>query len=186
MRVRDLSAGGGIAAQLLQFFALSCFLLVAFRHGEPGLEDWLIAFMVGGAVAVLQVAFATMIARGRPLNRLLLGVNAYLAVGGLSASTNQLWILQALNDLRESGLFLCILAVGAVATFGSAAGFVGQVDAADPSRTRRYSFALWALALLVSIPSFAFRGHLSVSAVVPLTALTLVNRWLGKRLREGR
>lgn len=171
----------GLATHLLQFFPLSCFLLVAFRHGAPGLEDWLIAFMVGGAIAVLQVVLTLAFARGRPLSRMLLGVNAYLAVGGFSALTNQLRILQSLNDLRESGLFLCILAVGVITTFGSRAGFVGQEYSADRSRTKRDSLILLALAIVATIPSLLFRGHLLVSAVVPLTLLTIVNRWLRNR-----
>lgn len=171
----------GLATHLLQFFPLSCFLLVAFRHGTPNLEDWLIAFMVGGAIAVLQVALTLVFARGRPLNRMLLGVNAYLTVGGFSALTNQLWILQSLNDLRESGLFLCILAVGVITTFGSRAGFVGQADSADRTKTKRDSLVLLALTIVATIPSFLFRGHLLVSAVVPLTLLTIANRWLRNR-----
>lgn len=171
----------GLATHLLQFLPLSGFLLVAFRHGAPGLEDWLIAFMAGGAIAVLQVLLTLAFARGRPLNRMLLGANAYLVVGGFSALTNQLWILQSLNDLRESGLFLCIFAVGVITTFGSRAGFVGQEHGADRSKTRRDSLLLLAMAIAATIPSFLFRGHLVVSAVVPLTLLTIANRWLRNR-----
>lgn len=175
----------GLATHLLQFFPLSCFLLVAFRRGAPNLEDWLLAFMVGGAIAVLQVALTLAFSRGRPLNRMLLGVNAYLTVGGFSALANQLWILQSLNDLRESGLFLCILAVGVVTTFGSRAGFVGQADRADGSKAKRDSLVLLALAIVATIPSFLFRGHLLVSAVIPLTLLTIANRWLRNRTPQA-
>lgn len=181
----DHSSSIGIVTQLLQFFPLSCFLFAAFRHGNPQPEDWLIAFMVGGAVAVLQVIVATMISRVRPLNRLLLGVNAYLAIGGLSALTNQLWILQALDTLRESGLFLCILAVGVITTLGSKAGFVGQEDSRGESRTKHYSFALLTLAIIAAIPSFFIKGQLIFSAVIPLTLLTIVNRWFVSRIQRS-
>ena len=176
--VFDHSPRIGIASQLLQFFPLSCFLFSAFRHGNPQPEDWLIAFMVGGSVAVLQIILASMLSRGRPLNRLLLGVNAYLAVGGLSALTSQLWILQMLDYLRESGLFLCILAVGVLTTIGSKAGFVGEVDSHAQARTKRYSLALLGLATVATIPSFLIRGQLVFSAVIPLTLLTITNRRL--------
>ncbi|NOT89867.1 MAG: hypothetical protein HOP03_17070 [Lysobacter sp.] len=184
-RASDRSSNIGMVAQLLQFFPLSCFLFAAFRHGNPQPEDWLIAFMVGGAVAVLQVILATMISRGRPLNRLLLGVNAYLAIGGLSALTNQLWILQMLDTLRESGLFLCILAVGVLTTLGSKAGFVGQEDGRGESRTKHYSFALLALAIIATTPSFFIKGQLIFSAVIPMTLLTIVNRWFVSRIQRS-
>ena len=175
----------GLANHLVQFFPLSCFLFVAFRQGRPQPEDWLIAFMVGGAIAVLQVALTLAITRGRPLNRMLLGVNTYLAIGGLSALTNQLPVLYALNDLRESGLFLCILAVGVLTTLGSKAGFVGQEDSPGRSRTKRYSLALLALAIIATIPSFFIRGQLILSAVVPLTLLSIVNRWFANRIQRS-
>ncbi|MES2670143.1 MAG: hypothetical protein V4673_06955 [Pseudomonadota bacterium] len=185
IRASDHSPGIGIAAPLLQFFPLSCFLFAAFRHGNPQPEDWLIAFMVGGAAAMLQIVVAMMISHGRPLDRLLLGANAYLVVGGLSALFNQLWILQMLDSLRESGLFLCILAVGVLATFGSKAGFVGQEDSAGQARTKRYSLALLALAVIATLPSFFIRGQLIFSAVIPLTLLTIANRWLVRRIQQS-
>lgn len=182
----DHSPGIGVAARLLQFFPLSCFLFAAFRHGNPQPEDWLIAFMVGGVAAVLQIILTMILARSRPLDRLILGVNIYLTVGGLSALTNQLWILQTLNDLRESGLFLCLLAVGVLTTLGSRAGFVGETDSHGQSRTTmRYSLAMLLLVIIATIPSFLVRGQLVVSAVIPLTLLTLVNRWFASRIRRS-
>ncbi|GAA4798570.1 hypothetical protein [Lysobacter hankyongensis] len=175
----------GLASHLLQFLPLSGFLLVAFRHGAPGLEDWLIAFMAGGAIAVLQVLLTLAFARGRPLNRMLLGVNAYLVVGGFSALTNQLWILQSLNDLRESGLFLCILAVGVLTTLGTPAGFVGREDRSGAGRTARYSWVLLALAAIATIPSFLLREQLLYSAVIPLTVLSMLHRRLGNRIETS-
>lgn len=172
-----------LAAHLLQFLPLSGFLLVAFRHGPPGPEDWLVAFMAGGAIAVLQVLLTLAFARGRPLNRMLLGVNAYLAVGGFSALANQLRILQALNDLRESGLFLCILAVGVFTTLGTRAGFVGREDRSGAGRTARYSWGLLAVAAIAMIPSFVLRGQLLYSAVIPLTVLSMLHRRVGNRIQ---
>lgn len=172
-----------LATHLLQFLPLSGFLLVAFRHGPPGPEDWLVAFMAGGAIAVLQVLLTLAFARGRPLNRMLLGVNAYLAVGGFSALANQLRILQALNDLRESGLFLCILAVGVFTTLGTRAGFVGREDRSGAGRTARYSWGLLAVTAIATIPSFLLRGQLLYSAVIPLTVLSMLHRRVGNRIQ---
>jgi len=184
-RASASSRGWKIAAQLLQFFPLACFLFAAFRRGTPQLEDWLIAFMVGGAAAAIQVVVALALARGGALNRLVLGANAYLAVGGLAALAGQMWLLQALNGLRESGLFLCVVAVGAVTTFGSKAGFVGQEDRSGRSRTMRYSLGLLALAALAAVPSFCLRGQLLYSAVIPLTLLSIAQRWLAGRLQRA-
>jgi hypothetical protein len=179
------SPGVAIATHLLQFFPLSCFLFVAFRQGAPQPEDWLIAFMAGGAIAVLQVAITLAIARGRPLNRMLLGVNAYLAVGGIAAVTNLPRLLQALNDLRETGLFLCILAVGILTTFGTRAGFVANEDGGDRPSTMRSSLILLALTAIATLPSCFIRGQLLFSAVIPLTLLSIADRWLRNRIPQA-
>lgn len=179
---RLLSAG----ASLLQFFPLTIFVYIAFLHDKPQAADWLNAFLAGGAAAGLQFILACVIFRGRPLNRLLMGVNAYLMIGGVSVLTNQLAILQMLNGLRESGIFLCILAVGIVTTLGTEAGFVGGMNWTDASHVKRCSLGLLILTLIATAASFHFRGNLTLSAVIPLVALAVVNRLLKRGIFQER
>lgn len=179
---RLLSAG----ASLLQFFPLTIFVYIAFLHGKPQSADWLNAFSAGGAAAGLQFILAGILSRGRPLSRLLMGVNAYLVIGGVSVLTNQRPVLQMLNGLRESGIFLCILMVGIFTTFGSKAGFAGGANSIDPFHVKRCSVVLLLLTSVATAASFQFRGNLVLSAVIPLVALSVANRLLKRRFLQNR
>jgi hypothetical protein len=156
----------------------------AFWHGEPRFADWLNAFLAGGVIAGLRLGFASALSRGRPQNRLILGVNVYLIIGGVSVFAKQLSVLQVLNDLRESGVFLCILTVGVITALGSKAGFVGEKSRAEQSRAKRYSLWLIGFAFAATAASFYFKGNLMLSAVIPLLALVIVNKILKNRLQK--
>lgn len=171
-------------ASPLQFFPLTIFVYVAFSHGQPQAEDWLNAFLAGGAIAGLQLILANILSRGHPLSRLLLGVNVYLIMGGIAVLTNQLVVLYILNDLRESGIFLTILVVGVLTTLGSKAGFVGEENRLDPPQVKRYSLGLLVLTSIATAASFYFRGYLIFSAVIPLITLTVANKLIKNLLRR--
>lgn len=94
-----------VGSFLLQFFPLTVFLKVAFLNGKPQAADWLNAFIWGGSAAILQLALSIFFSRGHPLNRIILGVNWYLIIGGFVVIANQLAFLEALNNLKESGIF---------------------------------------------------------------------------------
>lgn len=76
-------------ASLLQFLPLSLFVCVAFLHGEPSADDWLNAFLAGGAMAGLQLLLAKILFRHCPLGRLILGVNTYLIFGSVAVLAYQ-------------------------------------------------------------------------------------------------
>ena len=178
---RLLDAG----AALTTFFPLSFFVYVAFLHGKPQATDWMNAFLAGGAMAGLHLALTNIRSRGRPMSRLILGANVYLMIGGAAVLTNQPAVLRALDSLRESGIFLCILAVGVVTTFCSGAGFIGAANRPDRSRVKRYSLSLLLLAALATAASFHFRGKLTLSAGVPLVTLAVANRLFKHRVRQA-
>ena len=94
-----------VGSFLLQFFPLTVFLKVAFLNGKPQAADWLNAFIWGGSAAILQLALSIFFSRGHTLNRIILGVNWYLIIGGFAVIANQLAFLEVLNNLKESGIF---------------------------------------------------------------------------------
>lgn len=173
-----------VLASLLQFFPLTLFLRIAFLHGQPQADDWLHAFLAGGVAAILQFLVLLLLRRGRPLNRMMLGINAYLIVGALAVLGNQPALLALLNDLRESGIFLCLLAVGVITTWRSRTGFLGEDHAGPRSRMQVCSFWLLVLTCIATAASFYFRGQLLFSAVLPMIALVLMSKFLKKRLQR--
>lgn len=170
-----------VARSLVQFVPLSVFLYVAFLNGTPQAADWLNAFVWGGSAAVLHLALSYFLSRGRPVNRITLGVDFYLILGGMAVVTNQMSLLTILNNLKESGIFLCLLAVGSLTTVVSKFGFVGVVDPVSPTRLTHYSVWMLLLTCAAVVASFWFRGKLVFSAALPLIGLSVANQLLRKR-----
>lgn len=168
----------------LQFIALTVFLQIAFLNGKPQAADWLNAFIWGGSAAVLQLTLSISFSRGHPLNRIILGVNWYLIIGAVAVFTNQIALLEVLNNLKESGIFLCLLIVGVATTFASKAGFVGAVETSMGRYIRIYSIWLIILTCAAAAASFWFRGQLIASAAAPLIFLSVSTRLFKRRLKR--
>ena len=100
----------GAASNLVQFFPLSLFATYAFWRGVPTNQRWLMAFELAALAAVIQLLI--LLPQGRPMNRLILGANVYLLIGGAAALARQWWVLDVYSVLRESAIFLGMLGVG--------------------------------------------------------------------------
>ena len=166
---------------LLGFMALAVFAALAFSQGAPSDDRLLFAFKVGGGLAVVELAVLTC--RAALANRLVVGANLWLAAGGLAALTRQWWWLEGYRHLGESGLFIGIAAVGLVTTLFSEAGFVGVRG--ERRRIRLGSVVLLVAVLAALAMSVRFRGSVQWAAVVPVIALSWLNRLL-KRVVEHR
>ena len=166
---------------VFQFLPLALFSTYAVWHGTPTPDRWVVAFQLGAVAALIQLVL--VMRRPHPPNRLILGANFYLLVGGLAAFTQQWWVLRAYGLLMESGIFLFMLAVGAVATVATPTGFVTATDAPAP-RVRTASLVMLAATGAALVASIVFRGDMRWSAWGPVTVLALVERALAQRLRE--
>jgi hypothetical protein len=170
---------------LLQFVSLGVFLRVAFHNGSPQPSDWLNAFLFGGAAAVFQTMLLIFFSHGYPLNRIILGVNLYLIVGGAAVLTGQMALLETFNSLKESGIFLCMLVIGVVTTTASKAGFVGAAGIFKPRDIRYYSIWLLFFVFVAVVASFWFRGQMMISAAIPLIALSVATRFFKVLLKRN-
>ena len=168
-----------LAFALVQFFPLSLFAAYAFWHGQPTNERWVTAFTLGAMAAAVQLL--VVLPQRRPVNRLILGANLYLLVGGTAALARQWWLLNVYARLNESGIFLFMLVVGIIATFGTSTGFVGTAGA-ERAVVQRYSAWLIGATGLAALASVAFQGNRTWSAVVPLAGLGLLQGFLARRL----
>jgi len=110
------------AFALIQFLPLSLFASYAFWHGAPDNARWQQAFQLASVAALVQLAI--VLPQPRPASRLVLAANLYLLLGGLAFFAQQWWFLRLYDSLRESAIFIIMLAVGVVTTVGSRAGFV--------------------------------------------------------------
>lgn len=87
-------------SMIVQFFPLAVFLGVSKSHG------WFLAFQAAGLAALAEFAYLKF--RGLPLSRLVGGVNVFLILGGLGFLLQIDFLMSALNELREVGLFICV------------------------------------------------------------------------------
>lgn len=164
---------------LVQFFPLSLFATYAFWRGVPTGQRWVEAFELAALAAVVQLSI--LLLRRRPLNRLILGANLYLLIGGAAALGRQWWLLDVYGALRESGIFLSMLVVGVVTTFATSAGFVA-VAGAPREAVRRASLWLLAATVIAVGMALTFRGDRTWAAMVPVIALAVLQRLLSSRL----
>lgn len=166
---------------LLGFIALGVFAAIAFGAGKPTDEGMVRAFKVGAIFAAIELA--VMAYRSPVANRLVVGANAWLVAGGVAAFLEQWWWLRGYQRLQETSLFLALFVVGAISTALAPTGFV----AAEGPRRRVIwaSIGLLAAVLAAVAVSAHLQGNVTFSAVVPLIALSLCNRVLGKYVARG-
>lgn len=166
---------------LLGFLALAVFAAVAFSAGAPTDERLIGAFKLGAVLAAVELA--VLWARTAPANRLIVGANAWLLAGGLAAFAEQWWWLKGYQHLGETSLFLSMLGVGIIATAFTPTGFV----ATDGPR-RKVVLASLAMLLAVGLAamvSVQFRGDVKWAAVLPVIALSWLNRLAAQAVRKG-
>jgi hypothetical protein len=168
---------------VLQFVPLSLFAAHAFaRDAHPAPERWMEAYLLGAGAAAVQLAIT--VPRREPLDRLMLGANAYLLVGGL-ASLLGLWrVLLFYRAIQEAGIFAAMLLVGVVTTLWTRPGFVG-VPHAEAGRVRRASLILLALTAGALGVTIAFPGGRRLGVTLLLLALIAAHRVLARRLRAA-
>lgn len=167
---------------LLSYLPLIVFIWYGLWEGPPPPERWITAYKIAAPIAAIHLVIFLYIPK--PLNRLMLGINLYLLLGGAMAWF-ALWnILKIYGGfLMESGVLMCIMVVGAVATFLSPNGFIGY-KSKNTALVRKYSYVLLAMAILGFVISFLFRGHRFLGAVVPITALVVTSRLLVDKLKR--
>ena len=160
------------------FIALALFAFLAFGHG-PGSDDGFVhAFKISGLVASVEVA--VLLVRPKPANRLILGANIWLIAGAPAAYLELWWWLRVYQQLGEASLFVPMLLVGLVSTWVSPSGFVAKLG--PTIEVRRASLLLLASVLVALVAAVYFRGNVKYAAVLPVIALSWLNRLLRLRV----
>lgn len=185
MRLGDaVRAGRVYLTGYVLFFPLVFFIAYATWSGQPSGERWVSAYKLASVLAAIQFLVAVMLPR--PANRLVLGANLYLLIGGaLAWAGADRGLMFFGRVLQESAVMLCIVAVGLLATLSTASGFVGVIHR-DRMAVRSASLLVLVLAVALTAFSFVFRGNRFLAAGLPILVLTLANRWFKRRLAAMR
>ena len=171
-----------VVEYVLGFFALAVFAAYAFAHGTPSEARWISAFKLGGCLAALELL---VLWRRKPIaNRLVVGANLWLLVGGAAALTQQWWVLEDYyQHFGEASLFAAMLGVGVVSTFVLPGGFVAVLG---PRRKVLVASMVLLVAVLAALfVAVVYRGDTRIAAVLPVIALSWLNRGLRRFARDG-
>ncbi len=175
------NAALALVEYVLGFLALAFFAFLAFGSGPATDERLLFAFKATAPIAVAELV--VLLWRAGPANRLILGANLWLVAGGLAAFLQQWWWLKAYQELGEASLFVSMALVGLATTALSPAGFVAAVGPRRPVVLASLGLLVAvALALLVAVH---FRGNVKFAAVIPVIALSWLNRLLRRAVPIG-
>ena len=173
------SAALAVVEYIFGFLALALFAFLAFGSGPATDERLLFAFEASAPVAVAELA--VLVWRAAPANRLILGATLWLAAGGLAAYLQQWWWLKGYQQLGEASLFISMAVVGVITTALSPTGFVAAVGPRRPVVLA--SLGLLAAVLLALLAAVHFRGNVKLAAVIPVIALSWLNRLLRRTVR---
>lgn len=168
-----------IIEYLLGFVALALFAFLAFGRGPASDDGFVHAFKVGGLVAGVELAF--LLVRAKPANRLILGANTWLIAGAVAAYLELWWWLRLYQQFGEASLFVSMLIVGLASTWLSPSGFVAKLG--PTIEVRRASLLLLGSVLVALAVAMHFRGDVKYAAVLPVIALSWLNRILRLRVR---
>ena len=171
-----------IVKNFSQFLPLSLFATYSFRTGAPSQERLFEAFMIGAIAAAIQLLW--VMGQQRPANRLILGANLWLLIGGVAAYLRLWEVLQIYKELREAGIFVLILLIGLLTTVFSPTGYIGGRSESS-TIVRRYSLLLLLGTILALSLSLSFRGNTFIAAVLPIVFLVALNRLLNARLNRN-
>lgn len=163
---------------LIGFIALAFFAYLAFGRGHPTDESFIFAFKASSLLALIELTF--LIVRTSPANRLILAANVWLIAGGVAAFFEQWWWLRIYQQFGEASLFFTMLLVGVVFTLSSPAGFIAKLG--PKASVVHASLVLLAAVCFALAAAMYFRGNVKYAAVIPVIALSWLNRLLRHRL----
>jgi len=158
-----------------QFLPISFFSSYAFWQGQPNNERWLDAFMLAAVVGIAQ--FIALLLMKKPMSRLVMATNLFLILGGIAVYFHQWWFLELYAQGQELSIFIFIITVGLVTTWFSSAGFIGVI-CDDKRQLKHKSYYLLLASVFGLFISFTFSGDIFYSAVLPIVALALLQRYL--------
>ena len=166
---------------VIEFIPISAFVYVVRLTDENGV-NWKLAFILGACLAVIEKAF--LMAKKLPLDRISIGADVFLTVGGIAYIFKIPLILYIYGLLYQATVFAALLAVGIFTTFLSERGFVG-VKHHERSRVIHYSMYLLGAGVVAFLISFVFRGNVFLAWILPFTGLVVINWILTKKLRKS-
>lgn len=147
---------------------LPVFLLYAAGIDQSITQNWQGPFVASSIVAILTMTI--LLYNKFVLNRLMIGINAYLILGSVGLFTQPDLIHQVYGKFQASGMLACIIIVGVISLLISPAGFIG-VQSQDRKKVVKTSLYLLLVAQTAFFVSWYFQGNKLSSEFIPFIAL---------------
>lgn len=161
--------------------AIAFLLWGRFGSGDAGAR-WSAAYLAGGLLALPHAAW---LLKRRAGSWIALGVDLYLAIGGLlalaSAQAVDLWG----RGYGAAPALASVFAIGLAATLLSPLGFIGEPHP-DPEQVRRMSAWLLLASGLAAGVALWLRANPLLGGVAPVLAVLLIRGRLAQQLALAR
>ena len=168
---------------LLTFLPLFSFVLVARLHGMTDLA-WKEAFLLSGLI--FMVVIAIQLHAKVVIDRVMLGVNIFLAVGALAFLADIDPLLYYYGMYKGVAFLSCIAAVGLITSCFSESGFIG-VASHNKKLIRDSSLQLLAINFAAIAWSFVMNADgLIISVVLPYIVLRVMYERFGHEIKKTR
>lgn len=160
-------------AELIQLVPVITLAISFVTSGSVDLSRVGPLFLVAAALTLPVHALVWW--RGQRANPILVGTAIWLWLGALAFGVGVGPLAAVMGEAQATGLFACALAVGAVATFASPAGYVGQTHA-DPAWVRSRSLGLLALTAAIVVWAWVMRDNVRLGGGLPFIVLNVTRR----------
>jgi hypothetical protein len=169
--------------KLVQFLPLTIFVLISRIYGTTD-DVWSMAFQIGAVAACLQILI--FIVSKKSLNRILLGTNLFLILGGVGFYFRFKPILNIYGTMREATIFCSLLLVGIVSTLFTQRGYIDTDKLLDNKVTiKKSSIFLLAITAVSLVISVLMRGNIWLSGTLPFIFILVAKSLLVKKMAKS-
>ena len=158
---------------LFQFFPIAVFTYSSLKYG------WKIGFELGALAAILE--FIVLGFKRIPVSRLLGGANLFLIFGGISFFFELKPLLNILQNLRETSLFISIL-IFLLFTLKFSKTGVFELAGPKAKEFKKYSLIFILSAIGCVIWSYYYRGNMLFAGTLPFVFLIFVKTYLQRKM----
>lgn len=157
----------------VQFIPMAVFLYVYKSSG-----DWVPAFQIGGAIAIVMLGASLF--TGRVIDRVLLTINCFLLGGAAMFVFNIVWLQNLYSHFAQTTIFLWLLVIGILTTVFSPVGFIGLDGQRERKQITMHSIFLLAAVCVAIGVSLYFHDSTLRGFIVPWLAVVVFKDFLQK------
>ncbi len=170
----DKPIGKSLLSTVLEILEFLPVIVFGYMGTKPDADLGERFFTAGGLAAVVLIAAVIL---RRPMNPLALAANLFLFVCAAAFPLELAFLVQVISVLRETALFMVILAVGLVATLRWQRGFIWS-EAEDKAFITKASYIMLAGAGAAAIIAFDYRGDEAIAGALPFVCLVVLQKVL--------